>query len=158
MMAHALQLLNFCRNVCPGKSYRLSYSSLRNFFVNAQDGIAPRIVSSSISREKTFSRAYSTSPSAKSEDKPVKLSYGRRFLNALKLLALGSKLTVSDARKMFSLRREAKKSGFDLLSGKAPLPEDVVLTRAELSFIIQVNDELGDLVFVKNVANPVDMQ
>ena len=49
---------------------------------------------------------------------------------------------------MFSLRREATKAGFHLLSGKAPPPEDVVLTRAELSFIIQVNICWGG--FVKN--------
>lgn len=85
-------------------------------------------------------RPYSSdSTSSNPEDKPVKLSFGRRFLNALKLLALGSKLTITDAKKMFALRREATKSGFHLLSGKAPLPENVVLTRAELSFIIQVN-------------------
>ena len=147
-MAHAFQLISFCRNMCPGKSYRFT---LYHFRVSTQDSIAHRLVSSSILREKTFSKAYSTSSSANSEDKPVKLSFGRRFLNALKLLALGSKHTVSDAKKMFSLRREAKKSGFDLLSGKAPLPEDVVLTRTELSFIIQVNDELMGLCIHEEV-------
>ena len=91
-------------------------------------------------KEKTLTcRPYSSdSTSSNSEDKPVKLSYGRRFLNALKLLALGSKLTITDAKKMFALRREASKSGLNLLSGRAPLPEDVTITRAELSFIIQV--------------------
>ena len=93
-------------------------------------------------RDKTLLlRPYSSdSSSSNPEDKPVKLSFGRRFLNALKLMALGSKLTITDAKKMFALRKEASKSGFHLLSGKAPSPEDVVLTRAELSFIIQVNN------------------
>ena len=114
--------------------HRFIYPSLKNFHFNVH-------CLSSVSREKTFSRTYSDSAGSNSEDKPVKLSFGRRFLNALKLLALGSKLTVTDAKKMFTLRREATKSGFHLLSGKAPPQEDVILTRAELSFIIQVNIE-----------------
>ena len=133
MATLTLQLLKLNRTVCFRRLHRFIYPSLENFHVNAH-------YRSSISREKTLCRAYSDS-AGNSEDKPVKLSFGRRFLNALKLLALGSKLTVTDAKKMFALRREANKSGFHLLSGKAPPPEDVTLTRAELSFIIQVNIE-----------------
>lgn len=134
MATLTLQLFKFNRTVCFRRLHRAIYPSLENFCVNAH-------YLSSVSREKTLSRAYSDSAGANPEDKPVKLSFGRRFLNALKLLALGSKLTVTDAKKMFALRREATKSGFHLLSGKAPPSEDVILTRAELSFIIQVNIE-----------------
>ena len=119
--------------VCCRRLHRFIYPCLENSVHDA-------IVLNSVSREKTFFRTHSNdSAGSNSEDKPVKLSFGRRFLNALKLMALGSKLTVTDAKKMFTLRREATKSGFHLLSGKAPPPEDVTLTRAELSFIIQVN-------------------
>ena len=123
------------RTACSRRLHRFIYPSLE-FHVIAHDDI----VLSLVSRERTFFRAYSSdSTGSNSEDNPVKLSFGRRFLNALKLLALGSKLTVTDAKKMFALRREATKSGFHLLSGKAPPPEDVTLTRAELGFVIQVN-------------------
>jgi len=115
---------------------RSTYPSFANFHYGNHDGLDLR--------EKVFLRTHSSdSTSSNSEDKPEKLSFGRRFLNALKLLALGSKVTVTDAKKMFSLQRQASKSGFHLLSGKTPQPEDVVLTRAELSFIIQVNINHG---------------
>ena len=124
------------RTVCSGRHCELKYLSLVNFHSSSNDGLGL----SSVLKEKTLTcRPYSSdSTSSNSEDKPVKLSYGRRFLNALKLLALGSKLTITDAKKMFALRREASKSGLNLLSGRAPLPEDVTITRAELSFVIQV--------------------
>ena len=130
--------LKFSRNIC---CRSLIYSTLR----------ISKDHNSLIFKDKILLRAYSSSDSTgansenESEDKPVK-SFGRRFLNALKLLALGSKRTVSDAKKMFALRREATKSGLNLLSGKAPPSEDVTITRAELSFIIQVSSSQGVLL------------
>ena len=147
MMAFAFHVFKLsrsrCRTVYSGSHCTLKYLRLVNFHSSSHNGL----VLSSVLKEKTLTlRPYSSgSTSSDPEDKPVKLSFGRRFLNALKLLALGSKLTITDAKKMFALRREATKSGFDLLSGKAPPPEDVTITRAELSFIIQVKR-----CFVKN--------
>lgn len=127
-MAISFRLFKSQCKLIGSRKHRLS---LANFHSSNHDGL--------VLREKIFLKTYSNdSTGSNPEDKPVKLSFGRRFLNALKLLALGSKLTVTDAKKMFALKRQANKSGFHLLSGKAPQPEDVVLTRAELSFIIQV--------------------
>lgn len=124
MMAFSFQLLKLSGNLFSRRQHRLTYSIFAKFNTSDHNGFALR-------------RHSTDSTNSDSEKKPV--SFGRRFLNALKLLASGSKLIVADARKMFVMRRAATKSGFHLLSGKAPPPEDVVLTRAELSFIIQVN-------------------
>lgn len=129
-MAISFQLCKLSRSIYFRRHSRPIHPGLLDLYSSGQDDLVLRNI---------FIRAYSSDSSSNSEDKSVKLSFGRRFLNALKLLASGSKLMISDAKKMFSLKREAKKSGFHLLSGKAPPPEDVTLTRAELNFIIQVN-------------------
>ena len=90
-----------------------------------------RVVSGNI-----FVRSYTSSPSDDSDDTTL----WRRFVNTVKLMAKGSKLIVTDLKKMLEIRRAAVDSGFYLLSGKAPKRRNVTITRAELSFVIQVFD------------------
>lgn len=86
-----------------------------------------------------FLRAYSSSRSSSSDDGRDRTLW-RRFVNTAKLMAIGSKLVLSDFRKALEIRKTAAKTGFNLLSGKAPKRKDLSIPRADLSFLIQVFD------------------
>ena len=81
-----------------------------------------------------FLRTYTSSSSDDSAD----MTLWRRFVNTVKLMAKGSKLIVTDFKKMLEIRKAAIDSEFYLLSGKAPKRMNVTITRADLSFVIQV--------------------
>jgi len=83
-----------------------------------------------------FLRTYTS----QSGDNSADTTLWRRFVNTMKLMAKGSKLIVTDFKKMLEIRRAAVDSGFYLLSGKAPKRMNITITRADLSFVIQVFD------------------
>jgi len=73
-----------------------------------------------------------------SSDDSADMTLWRRFVNTVKLMAKGSKLIVTDFKKMLEIRKAAIDSEFYLLSGKAPKRMNVTISRADLSFVIQV--------------------